>query len=62
MGSKVATLPKLANAIVQLAALQEPPIRFAAGAHESQVVESWGSARPAQARPHRDLSASLAYD
>ena len=53
---------KLANAIVQLAALKEPPTRFAAGADAVQAFEAKASALHAQAQAHRDLSASLAYD
>ncbi len=53
---------KLADAIVQLAALKEPPTRFAAGADAVQTFEAKASALHAQAQAHRDLSASLAYD
>ena len=53
---------KLANAIVQLAALKEPPIRFAAGADAVRTFEAKASALHAQAQAHRDLSTSLAYD
>jgi NAD(P)-dependent dehydrogenase (short-subunit alcohol dehydrogenase family) len=53
---------KLADALVKLAALKEPPIRFAAGADAVQTFEAKGSALLAQAQAHRELSASLAYD
>ncbi len=53
---------KLADAIVKLVALKEPPTRFAAGADAMQTFEAKASALLAQAKAHRDLSASLAYD
>ena len=53
---------KLARAIVQLAALKEPPGRFAAGADAVQTFETKAAALHAQAQAHRALSASLAYD
>jgi NAD(P)-dependent dehydrogenase (short-subunit alcohol dehydrogenase family) len=53
---------KLADAIVRLAALKEPPTRFAAGADAVQTFEAKASTLLAQAQAHRELSASLAYD
>ncbi|MGJ7535599.1 MULTISPECIES: SDR family oxidoreductase [unclassified Variovorax] len=53
---------KLADAIVRLAALEEPPARFAAGADAVQTFEAKANALLAQAGAHRDLSTSLAYD
>jgi NAD(P)-dependent dehydrogenase (short-subunit alcohol dehydrogenase family) len=53
---------KLAQAIVQLATLKEPPTRFAAGADALQTFETKAAALHAQAQAHRDLSASLAHD
>jgi NAD(P)-dependent dehydrogenase (short-subunit alcohol dehydrogenase family) len=53
---------KLAHAIVQLAALREPPTRFAAGEDAVQTFEAKASALQAQAQAHRDLSTSLAYE
>jgi len=53
---------KLANAIVQLAALKEPPVRFAGGADAVQTFEAKAKALLAQANAHRDLSSSLALD
>lgn len=53
---------KLARAVVQLGALEEPPTRFAAGADAVQTFEAKAAALHAQAQAHRDLSASLAYD
>ena len=52
---------KLAAALVQLAALDEPPARFAAGADAVQTFESKANTLLAQANAHRDLSSSLAY-
>jgi NAD(P)-dependent dehydrogenase (short-subunit alcohol dehydrogenase family) len=52
---------KLAAALVQLAALEEPPARFAAGADAVQTFESKANTLLAQANAHRDLSSSLAY-
>ncbi len=53
---------KLARALVQLAALKEPPARFAAGADAVQTFESKASMLLAQADAHRTLSSSLSYD
>jgi NAD(P)-dependent dehydrogenase (short-subunit alcohol dehydrogenase family) len=53
---------KLAQAIVQLATLKEPPTRFAAGADAVQTFETKAAALHAQAQAHRDLSTSLAHD
>lgn len=53
---------KLAAAIVQLAGLQEPPTRFAAGADAVQTFEAKAQALLAQADAHRALSSSLAID
>jgi len=53
---------KLANAIVQLAGLKEPPTRFAAGADAVQTFEAKANALLAQANANRDLSSSLTYD
>jgi NAD(P)-dependent dehydrogenase (short-subunit alcohol dehydrogenase family) len=52
---------KLADAIVKLAALEKPPARFAAGADAVQTFETKANTLLAQARAHRELSASLAY-
>jgi NAD(P)-dependent dehydrogenase (short-subunit alcohol dehydrogenase family) len=53
---------KLANALVTLAALDEPPTRFAAGADAVQTFEAKAKALLVQAHAHRELSGSLAYD
>jgi NAD(P)-dependent dehydrogenase (short-subunit alcohol dehydrogenase family) len=52
---------KLARALVQLAALEEPPARFAAGADAVQAFEAKAKALLAQANAHRELSGSLAH-
>jgi NAD(P)-dependent dehydrogenase (short-subunit alcohol dehydrogenase family) len=53
---------KLANALVKLAGLEEPPARFAAGVDAVQTFEAKGKALIAQADAHRALSCSLSYD
>ena len=50
---------KLADALVQLAALEQPPARFAAGADAVQTFEAKAKALLAQADAHRALSSSL---
>lgn len=52
---------KLAHALVQLAGLDAPPARFAAGADAVQVFEDKAKALLAQAHAHRELSSSLAH-
>jgi hypothetical protein len=46
---------------VQLAALDEPPARFAAGADAVQAFEDKATSLLAQAHAHQELSTSLAY-
>jgi hypothetical protein len=53
---------KLADALVKLVALEEPPTRFAAGADAVQTLEAKATMLLAQAQAHRELSTSLAYD
>ncbi len=53
---------KLADALVKLVALEQPPTRFAAGADAVQTFEAKANALLAQAEAHRGLSTSLAYD
>jgi NAD(P)-dependent dehydrogenase (short-subunit alcohol dehydrogenase family) len=53
---------KLADALVMLVAIKEPPTRFAAGADAVQTFEVKASTLLSQAQAHRDLSTSLAYD
>jgi len=53
---------KLAEAIVKLAALREPPARFAAGADAIQTFEAKANALLTQAHAHRELSTTLAHE
>lgn len=53
---------KLAAAIVQLAGLDTPPVRFAGGSDAVQAFEAKAQALLAQAEVHRALSESLAHD
>jgi NAD(P)-dependent dehydrogenase (short-subunit alcohol dehydrogenase family) len=53
---------KLADALVQLAAREQPPVRFAAGTDAVATFEKKANALLAQAEAHRDLSTSLAHD
>lgn len=53
---------KLAAALVRLAALDEPPLRFAAGADAVGVFEQKARELLAQADAYRELSSSLAHD
>jgi NAD(P)-dependent dehydrogenase (short-subunit alcohol dehydrogenase family) len=53
---------KLADALVKLVALKEPPTRFAAGADAMQTFEVKANTLLAQAQAHRELSTSLGYD
>ncbi|ONI92339.1 short-chain dehydrogenase/reductase [Saccharothrix sp. ALI-22-I] len=52
---------KLADALVELAALEQPPARFAAGADAVATFEQKANALLAQAEAHRELSTSLAH-
>ena len=53
---------KLADALVQLVALDEPPLRFAAGADAVGIFETKAQTLLDQANAHRELSSSLAHD
>jgi len=53
---------KLADALVQLASQDEPPLRFAAGADAVEVVEKKAKDLLAQADAHRELSSNLAHN
>jgi NAD(P)-dependent dehydrogenase (short-subunit alcohol dehydrogenase family) len=53
---------KLAAALVQLTALQEPPARFAAGTDAVATFETKARALLDQAEAHRELSSNLEYD
>jgi NAD(P)-dependent dehydrogenase (short-subunit alcohol dehydrogenase family) len=52
---------KLADAVVKLGGLAEPPLRFVAGADAVQAIEAKANALLAQANAYRDLSASLSH-
>jgi NAD(P)-dependent dehydrogenase (short-subunit alcohol dehydrogenase family) len=53
---------KLADALVQLVALDEPPRRFAAGADAVELFETKARTLLDQVNAHRALSSSLAHD
>ena len=53
---------KLADVLVQLAALKEPPLRFPAGADAVKAFEQKANQLIAQAHAHRQLSTNLAHD
>ena len=53
---------KLANALVQLASQDEPPLRFAAGADAIATVEQKAQDLLAQVDAYRKLSSNLAHD
>jgi NAD(P)-dependent dehydrogenase (short-subunit alcohol dehydrogenase family) len=53
---------KLANALVQLASSDEPPLRWVAGADAVQVVEQKAKDLLAQVDAYRELSSNLAHD
>jgi NAD(P)-dependent dehydrogenase (short-subunit alcohol dehydrogenase family) len=53
---------KLADALVELASLDQPPVRFAAGADAVATFEQKAHHLLAQADAHRALSTSLAHD
>jgi NAD(P)-dependent dehydrogenase (short-subunit alcohol dehydrogenase family) len=52
---------KLADALIQLAELDEPPLRFAAGADAVGVFDTRAKALRDQAGAHRELSSNLAH-
>ena len=53
---------KLADALVQLAGQDQPPLRWAAGADAVGTFEQKAQNLLAQAGAHRDLSSNLAHD
>ncbi|HEY5847298.1 MAG TPA: SDR family NAD(P)-dependent oxidoreductase [Microlunatus sp.] len=53
---------KLAEALVEIVALDEPPLRWIAGADAVAAVEQKAHELLAQADAHRDLSSSLDHD
>ena len=53
---------KLADALVHLAALDDPPLRFPAGADAVAVFENRARLLLEQADAHSELSSNLGYD
>ena len=53
---------KLADALIKIVSLDEPPVRWVAGADAVQTVGNKGRDLIAQADAYRDLSSSLAHD
>jgi len=53
---------KLAEALIRLAELDEPPLRFAAGADAVGVFETRAKQLQDQLHAHRELSSNLAHD
>jgi NAD(P)-dependent dehydrogenase (short-subunit alcohol dehydrogenase family) len=53
---------RLARALVELAALEEPPVRFAAGADSVALFEKKAQTLSEQANAHRALSTDMAHD
>lgn len=53
---------KLADALIHLAELDEPPLRFAAGSDAVGVFETRAKELRDQANAHRELSSNLAHD
>ena len=61
-GNQAGDPAKLAAALVELTTLDEPPLRWAAGADAVEAVEHKAKTMLAQVDAHRNLSSSLAYD
>ena len=61
-GQQGGDLAKLAAALIELAAMEDPPTRFAAGAEAVGAIEQKAKDLLAQADAHRELSSSLAFD
>jgi NAD(P)-dependent dehydrogenase (short-subunit alcohol dehydrogenase family) len=61
-GQQAGDPAKLANALVQLASQDEPPLRFVAGADAIATVEQKANDLLAQADAYRELSSNLAHD
>jgi len=61
-GQQAGDPAKLADALVDLADQDEPPLRFVAGADAVAAVETKAKLLLAQAGAHRELSATLAHD
>jgi NAD(P)-dependent dehydrogenase (short-subunit alcohol dehydrogenase family) len=61
-GKQTGDPAKLAKALIELAAMDQPPFRFAAGADAIETFQNKADALAKQAVAHRDLSTSLAHD
>jgi NAD(P)-dependent dehydrogenase (short-subunit alcohol dehydrogenase family) len=61
-GKQTGDAGKLADALVKLATLDEPPSRFAAGTDAMQTFEAKANALLAQAHAHRELSSALVLE
>jgi hypothetical protein len=61
-GQQAGDPAKLADALVHLGGLDEPPLRFVAGTDAVEAVETKAQLLLAQAEAHRELSATLAHD
>jgi hypothetical protein len=61
-GQQTGDPAKLAHALIQLAALEEPPLRFPAGADAVATLENKAKLLLEQADANRELSSSLAHD
>jgi len=61
-GKQAGDPTKLAEVLVKLSGLDEPPARFAAGADAVQTFEAKAKTLLAGADAHRALSSSLSYD
>ena len=61
-GKQAGDPAKLADALVQVIALDEPPARFAAGADAVEVFERKAQTLLDQANAHRELSSNLAHE
>jgi hypothetical protein len=53
---------KLADALIKIASLDEPPARWVAGADAVQIVADRGRDLIEQGGAYRDLSSALAHD
>jgi NAD(P)-dependent dehydrogenase (short-subunit alcohol dehydrogenase family) len=61
-GQQAGDPAKLADALVQLAGRDEPPLRFVAGADAVEAVDNKAELLLAQADAHRELASSLAHN
>ncbi len=61
-GQQTGDPAKLADALVRLAALEEPPLRFPAGADAVVTFENRAKLLLEQAGANRELSSNLAHD